>query len=222
MDDITKQSQRETGGSAFPVTVAHGYGDVLDCATTLRDYFAAAALTGLAAANMPTCAYKADIAFDLADAMLAERERRTNQPQPAPVATQDKSTGAAAAPDFPAAIAAKQIVDAATVAPGRGFGIDLIQAERCRQVVDKGFDAAHDDLYADGSILQCAIEVLRPSQEMRDFEDGKTHIWGPGAWPFERARHIRKKYGDDHVHQLVIAGAMIAAEIDRLDRARGK
>lgn len=203
MDDITKQSQRETE-PAFPLynsDAETGQMVLLRTGLSIRDYFAAAALTGLAAANMPTCAYKADIAFDLADAMLAERERRTNQPQAGVGATQDESPTPPAAPNT---------------------GIELIVQERQQQITEKGFDAAHDDRHRDGSILRCAVEVLRPSQEMRDFEDGKVQFWGPHAWPFGRARHIRKKYSDNRVHQLVIAGALIAAEIDRLNRAEGK
>lgn len=71
----------KTGGPAFPVTVGEGR---LDCAMSLRDWFAAHAFTGLctdhANANRPSewnyddlaeCAYRA------ADAMLAAREKGT-------------------------------------------------------------------------------------------------------------------------------------------------
>jgi hypothetical protein len=38
----------------------------------------------------------------------------------------------------------------------------------------------------------------------------------PNYWPCERAEHVKEKYGSDLVSRLAIAGALLAAEIDRL------
>ena len=48
-----------------------------DPGMTLRDYFAAAALTGIAAADNPRTSYKDDAegAYQYADAMIAAREK---------------------------------------------------------------------------------------------------------------------------------------------------
>lgn len=80
----------KTGGPAFPQfdVIAgdrDGHGDVIDAYTTatggltLRDYFAAAALTGLLAypeshLNCGTASQAAKSAFEIADAMIAARE----------------------------------------------------------------------------------------------------------------------------------------------------
>ena len=67
----------ETGGSAFPAPL--GCGPYVGM--TLRDYFAAAALTGIIAKGedemYPT--YRASEAYALADAMLKEREVKNGQ-----------------------------------------------------------------------------------------------------------------------------------------------
>jgi len=39
-------------------------------------------------------------------------------------------------------------------------------------------------------------------------------------WFMRRANHIRTKYANDPIRRLTIAAAMLAAEIDRLMRAR--
>lgn len=72
-----------SGGNAFPETRYGGNTDRRPVDTTpgmtLRDYFAAQALTGCLAnidrshANLPTNKELADEAYALADAMLAER-----------------------------------------------------------------------------------------------------------------------------------------------------
>lgn len=57
------------GGPAFPVEPAHNY-----VGMTLRDYFAAAAMTGLCVQKtMGSPEYFAHEAYSLADAMLQER-----------------------------------------------------------------------------------------------------------------------------------------------------
>ena len=70
---------KNTGGPAFPV----GSGDMRDpTGMTLRDYFAAKAMQGLIASPRgtpngadATDTYYAEMAYIMADAMLAEREK---------------------------------------------------------------------------------------------------------------------------------------------------
>lgn len=71
-------SKKETGGPAFPLKEA-STGDALGM--TLRDYFAGHALAGMLA-DLPKTMYGLDWqrnvakgAFELADAMLAERAK---------------------------------------------------------------------------------------------------------------------------------------------------
>lgn len=67
------------GGPAFPVLRENERGGLFMAASgmTLRDYFAAAALTGILSENMELCdsyGQAGKRAYDFADAMLAERE----------------------------------------------------------------------------------------------------------------------------------------------------
>ena len=75
----------DNGGSAFPVPELHiGHDTKASCdnqGMTLRDYFAAAALTGLISTGLiSTGNYRlrtiecSEVAYDYADAMLAARE----------------------------------------------------------------------------------------------------------------------------------------------------
>jgi hypothetical protein len=72
---------KDTGGSAFPV-VGRMYGDrlggQLDHGMTLRDYFAAKAMQaylGWPDVSSHDAASIADCAYEMADAMLAERSK---------------------------------------------------------------------------------------------------------------------------------------------------
>lgn len=90
-------------------------------------------------------------------------------------------------------------------------GVELIAAERERQVNEKGYDAAHDDTHADRGMATSAAQVL-----VHYYSNGTLGVrrWGScDNW------HIIEKHGDDPVKLLAIAGALIAAEIDRLQRA---
>lgn len=86
-------------------------------------------------------------------------------------------------------------------------GADLIAAERARQLDSEGWDAAHDDCHGDGQLVQVAQEIVaRASGVIGDWNDD----WGLIA------KHSRRPDGEFRL--LVIAGALIAAEIDRRQR----
>jgi hypothetical protein len=64
-------SEIKTGGPAFP-----GYGEP---GMTLRDYFAAKAITGICNDGLPDssfCKYAAERAYEMADAMIKAREAK--------------------------------------------------------------------------------------------------------------------------------------------------
>lgn len=100
-------------------------------------------------------------------------------------------------------------------------GVELIAAERRRQVVKKGRTAEGDDVHVKREMLHCAVTV---ADDVLDGTDicGDDYYVSEDSWPLERAAKIVEKYGDDHVARLVIAGALIAAEIDRLLRKEKK
>ena len=88
-------------------------------------------------------------------------------------------------------------------------GVELIAAERRRQVEKEGWSANHDNAaHGDGQLAGAAAELI---------------IDGLGYWdddPLDMCGSIAKfgREGSkpDPVRCLVIAGALIAAEIDRI------
>ena len=78
-------------------------------------------------------------------------------------------------------------------------GAELIAAERLRQIVVEGWTPEHDDGHATDDLAEAAAAYL--------LNDETLFPW-PDWW----------KPGDDPIRRLVKAGALIAAEIDRLQR----
>lgn len=79
-------------------------------------------------------------------------------------------------------------------------GNELISDERATHEA-KGWTAAHDDAHKNGEL------ALNAAQMIFGYEDR----WGLTNKTFEEGGRIR---------QLVVAGALIAAEIDRLQRKK--
>lgn len=86
-------------------------------------------------------------------------------------------------------------------------GADLIAEERKRQFYNWG--DTHDDGHSAQELAHVAAQLaaydtdLMYNMQLSDRHD----IWG-----------LVEKHKDDRVRQLVVAGALIAAEIDRLQR----
>lgn len=92
-------------------------------------------------------------------------------------------------------------------------GASLIAAERRRQVAVEDWTAAHDDKYTSGSLARAAAcYALPPTGRPSDYDT-------PAEWPWDS--RYWKPSPDDRVKELVKAGALIAAEIDRLQRTQG-
>lgn len=91
-------------------------------------------------------------------------------------------------------------------------GADLIAAERQRQMDVEGWTPEHDDWYTRGELAKAAALYANEAHF------GRTHSHmdiPPRDWPW--ASEWWKPTGDA-VRDLVKAGALIAAEIDRLNR----
>jgi hypothetical protein len=89
--------------------------------------------------------------------------------------------------------------------------IEEVTAERQRQI-GKGYDAAHDDEATEGEIGDVAgLVVLNDEDLMMD--DGCREV--------RVARYIVGKHPDRR-EQLIIASALLIAEIERLDRATAR
>lgn len=89
-------------------------------------------------------------------------------------------------------------------------GAELIAAERRRQVEVERYTSEGDDHY-DGTELLWAAHCYLHSEA--DLDETGT----PVDWPWHEM--FWKPTPDDRIRELVKAGALIAAEIDRLQRA---
>lgn len=87
-------------------------------------------------------------------------------------------------------------------------GVALIAAERQRQIESEGWTPEHDDEHGDGEIAAAAACYASPAwSRMRSHQPPLLWPWDEQWW----------KPGD-RIRELVKAGALIAAEIDRLQR----
>jgi hypothetical protein len=95
-------------------------------------------------------------------------------------------------------------------------GAQRIALERRRQIVDEGWTPEHDAGHAADDLAIAAVCYALPSEERCPEGILSAHIFD--VWPWEPRSW--KPCPDDRVRELVKAGALIAAEIDRL-QARG-
>jgi hypothetical protein len=87
-----------------------------------------------------------------------------------------------------------------------GNGAALIEAERLRQVNEEGWTPEHDAHHCNGELALAGVAYALAAT-------GRTTVgetWWP--WPDEYSWNP----GNDELRMLVKAGALIAAEIDRL------
>lgn len=90
-------------------------------------------------------------------------------------------------------------------------GAELIRAERQRQIDAEGWTPEHDDVHSRGELARAACSYAMHASYDRDPAEV------PSFWPWEREWWKPK---DDQIRNLVRAGALIAAEIDRRQRGR--
>jgi hypothetical protein len=102
--------------------------------------------------------------------------------------------------------------------------LEDIAAERRRQVEVEGWTPEHDDQHHDGAMSRAAACYALGSREVQSRESGgiagarESAEWvNPwrDAWPWARVWWKPK----NRRHDLVRAGALIVAELERLDRA---
>ena len=110
-------------------------------------------------------------------------------------------------------------------------GVELIAEERKRQVESEGWTAEHDDQHSNQQLAWAAVCYAAPSEVKAkvippDADCGCRSVgecmhwlgeprWGD-PWPWDVDWDKRQKH--DRIRQLQIAGALMAAEIDRLQR----
>ena len=109
-------------------------------------------------------------------------------------------------------------------------GVELIAGERKRQIEKEGWSSDHDDEHVEGQMAWAAICYIAPA---RVYRKGGFSFFDPWAWDKEWDKRLKYgKKGDDELPDpktyapeqrldlLVKAGALIAAEIDRLNRLK--
>ena len=92
----------------------------------------------------------------------------------------------------------------------RKTGIELIADERQRQITVEGWTPEHDDEHKWGALAKAAACYAVNHTDAVVLEDGED------AWPWSE-EWDKRKYPND-IRNLVKAGALIAAEIDRVQR----
>lgn len=95
-------------------------------------------------------------------------------------------------------------------------GVDLIATERQRQIEEEGWTAEHDDEHDNGELASAATAYAgAPGRWKPDEYTGTVAARTPMYWPWSPKWW---KPTGNAVGDLVKAGALIAAEIDRLQR----
>jgi hypothetical protein len=107
----------------------------------------------------------------------------------------------------------------------------MIAAERQRQITEEGWTPEHDDEHDDESLALAAACFASPRQLYVGREMGYGEVYYRDPWPLTWARSwdkrprdaaegkLRPQTKDERLRLLAKAGALIAAEIDRLLRA---
>lgn len=96
-------------------------------------------------------------------------------------------------------------------------GIELIARERERQIFKEGWSAKHDDGHGDGALARAGAVYATP-EKLRQHKMIGDYTVQDHLWPFDEEWF--KPTPEDRIRELVKAGALIAAEIDRLQRLK--
>jgi hypothetical protein len=94
-------------------------------------------------------------------------------------------------------------------------GVQLIAAERKRQIEEEGYTEANDDFFTRGELARAGSAYACPV-DMERFETVMRY----SLWPWDGI--LFKETPDNRIRELEKAGALIAAEIDRLLRKEGE
>lgn len=90
-------------------------------------------------------------------------------------------------------------------------GVERIARERRRQIEEEGWTAEHDDQHDRGELAIAAGCCALSGTDAYPVDPG----WTGKTW----MEQLAEKHQHDEIRSLEIAGALIAAEIDRLERA---
>jgi hypothetical protein len=93
-------------------------------------------------------------------------------------------------------------------------GVELIAEERKRQVEAEGWTADHDDQHDEEEMAIAAAIYALPDDYREYYRKGVV----PKTWPWEH--EWWKPSPKNRIKELIKAGALIAAEIDRLQNLK--
>jgi hypothetical protein len=95
--------------------------------------------------------------------------------------------------------------------------LTIIGMERDRQLQDLGYDEDHDDNHTRAQLAMAAATYAMPEEERIWIGRLEAPVTWPMGWEFQPAPMPPST--EDRIRELVKAGALIVAEIDRLRRA---
>lgn len=99
-------------------------------------------------------------------------------------------------------------------------GIEFISEERQRQINVEGWTPEHDEMHKNGELAHAsACYAAMPYNIYCHKKTDNAHYFEE-LWPFDKEWY--KPSPDDRIKELAKAGALIAAEIDRLQRMNQK
>jgi hypothetical protein len=104
---------------------------------------------------------------------------------------------------------------------GSSEGAMRIEQERRRQILEEGFTAAHDEEHVFGELSGAASCYARTASRQIGSELYRAEVSAPPCQEW-RWSHEWWKPSEDPIRNLEKAGALIAAEIDRLLRDQEK
>lgn len=101
-------------------------------------------------------------------------------------------------------------------------GIEIITEERQRQIDVEKWTSEHDDEHENAELTKAAIVYADYAGILVEIEGEFSRIkkdYLPDLWPWDKKWW---KPSNDPIRNLAKAGALIAAEIDRLQRSKEK
>ncbi len=93
--------------------------------------------------------------------------------------------------------------------------VKLIWDERLRQINQEGYDSFHDDGEAEGQLSKSAMVYACPEHQREQV----MNFW---SWDMQYLKPSSEDTIDGRIKNLIKAGALICAEIDRLERLKHK
>ena len=100
-------------------------------------------------------------------------------------------------------------------------GVEIIAEERKRQIDVEGWTLEHDSTYFREELAQAAACYAIPEKN-RDLTCSFSGTYYPILWPNGWQIKFWKPSPANRIKELAKAGALIAAEIDRLQRIKTK